>query len=342
MNWINRPEGKVEMRILKMTAVVTGLFAILFPGGCASRSVNIKSAGHAATTKAPGTIVSDCADCPSLVVIPPGSFTMTVPLAAASGPPGAAAPPVPTKDVDVAIPRAIAVGRYEVTYGQYSRFVDETRRSMPDKCFIFKDIMPNGEAVFGWVEGANWKNPGYPQTSGSPAVCISWEDAKAYVEWLSDKTGKSYRLLSETEWEYAARAGSLLEPWLKNGGTEDNACAYTNTADLSLKRKYPGLSYNANCDDGYVFTSPVGHYLPNEWGVYDMIGNAWEWVEDCSHGSYLGMPVDGSALTMGEGCGSRTRRGGSWYRAAGNNRSSLPKADWHGNAGFRVARDLDR
>lgn len=332
---------KLILHDLELVAVVAGLMTALVLGGCASSGINMKSSGHKTALPASVTIISDCQDCPSLVVVPSGRFTMTVPLAEASGPPGAAAPPVPTKDVIVTIPNSIAVGRYEVTNGQYARFVEDTQRTMPEKCFIFKDIKPNGEAVFGWVEGANWKNPGYPQTSDSPAVCISWEDAKAYLEWLSAKTGKTYRLLSETEWEYAARAGGELEPWLNNTGTEDNACAYANSADLSLKRKYPGLSSNANCNDGYVFTSPVGHYLPNVWWIYDMIGNAWEWVEDCSHGSYEGMPVDGSPWVTGEGCGSRTRRGGSWYRSYGNNRSSLPRADRHGNAGFRVARDLD-
>jgi hypothetical protein len=129
------------------------------------------------------------------------------------------------------------------------------------------------------------------------------------VDWLAKKTGKPYRLLSEAEWEYAARGrtspGAYPRFWF--GNDEKDLCRYGNFAD----QKY-GVS-DAPCNDGYDHTSPAGHYAPNAFGLYDMLGNAWQWTADCHHDSYNGAPADGSAWTTGCSDSYRVVRGGSWH-----------------------------
>ena len=148
-------------------------------------------------------------------------------------------------------------------------------------------------------------------------VDVSWHDAKAYVEWLSRKTGKRYRLLSEGEWEYVARAGTETAFWW---GDEMG-------------------SGRANCDgcgsrwDGRQ-TAPAGSFRANGFGLHDVHGNVWEWVEDCWHGDYGGAPTDGSAWTSGGVCGKRVLRGGSWFNKPRNLRSA--NRNWY-SAGFRIS-----
>ena len=157
-------------------------------------------------------------------------------------------------------------------------------------------------------------------------INVSWHDAVAYVQWLSDKTGESYRLPSEAEWEYAARAGSKKK--------------YSWGNDIGHNR--------ANCDGcGSQWddkrTAPVGSFSPNAWGLYDMHGNLWEWVQDCWNDTYQGAPADGSAWTRGD-CSLRVLRGGSWGGKPGNLRAAYRVRGTTGkrnnNIGFRVARTL--
>jgi formylglycine-generating enzyme required for sulfatase activity len=139
-------------------------------------------------------------------------------------------------------------------------------------------------------------------------VCVSWDDAKAYVAWLSEKTKKAFRLATEAEWEYAARGGGQgARPW---GNDPNRACDYANVADKSFKSKYLTTTIH-DCDDGFIYTAPVGSKKPNAFGLYDMMGNAWEWNEDCWYANYDGAPKDGSAWTAGD-CSQRVSRGGSW------------------------------
>ena len=157
-------------------------------------------------------------------------------------------------------------------------------------------------------------------------IDVSWEDAVAYAEWLSVQTGERYRLPSEAEWEYAARAGSTTKYGWGN--------------DIGHNRANCG-GCGSQWDDEK--TAPVGSFNPNAFGLHDMHGNLWEWVQDCWNGSYQGAPADGSAWTSGD-CERRVLRGGSWYNRPGNLRAADRSRVHHrrggyGN-GFRVARTL--
>ena len=171
-----------------------------------------------------------------------------------------------------------------------------------------------------------------------PVIDVSWDDAQSYVAWLSRETGESYRLLSESEWEYVARGGTQTRyHW---GDSSSSQCRYANGADMSAKKHNSGWTV-ADCDDGYYRTSPVGSFAANAFGLYDVHGNVWEWVQDCWNGSYAGAPGDGRAWESGN-CSLRVLRGGSWYfnprdlRAA--NRDWVVTGVRINYAGFRVAR----
>ena len=259
-----------------------------------------------------GDVFRDCADCPEMVVVPSGSFMMGSP------------PSEEGRDDDegpvhrVSIPARFAVGVYEVTRGEFGRFVSSTGRSMGNECWTYED----GE----WADrsGLSWRSPGFSQTDSHPAVCVSWEDARAYVAWLSRETGEAYRLLSESEWEYVARAGTTTRyHW----------------GDAIGRNR-------ANCGDcgsrwDNESTSPVGVFGANAFGLHDVHGNVFEWVEDCWHASYAGAPRDGSAWKGGD-CSRHVLRGGSWFdypwnlRAA--NRLGVVAGDRVSGVGFRVAR----
>ena len=186
----------------------------------------------------------------------------------------------------------------------------------------------------------SWESPGFEQTDEHPVVCISWDDAQAFVAWLSRESGKAYRLPTESEWEYAVRAGTRsARHW---GDGEAEACRYENAVDAIAKRKYNLSSSTFACDDGYAETSPVGSFQGNGFGLKDMLGNVTEWTQDCWE-SYAGAPTDGSAMT-GSNCSRRVVRGGSWYFEPALVRSAkrgtfVPTGGGDG-VGFRVARTL--
>lgn len=181
-------------------------------------------------------------------------------------------------------------------------------------------------------------------------ICVTWNDAKAYIEWINEQAelsgAKRYRLLTEAEWEYAARAvtDSSLEryPWGKDPDHKE-MCRYANGADLTAKKRFSGWTTSA-CEDGHVFTARTTAFPPNAFGLCNMHGNVWEWVEDCYKSSYEDAPVDGSAVT---GCGAgkrRVLRGGSWIfnpqflRSAGRFRFNPELRSSY--FGFRIARTL--
>ena len=288
-----------------------------------------EEAGRRERERTAGRRFRDCAECPELVVVSEGWYLMGSPESEAG------------RDGDegpvhrVRIGRAFAVGVKEVTVGEYGRFVSETGRSMGDSCWEW-----DGE----WKEhsGRSWRNPGFSQTDGHPVVCVSWDDAKAYVGWLSGETGEGYRLLSESEWEYVARGGTGTSRYWGEG--ESGQCRYANGADEALKRQDSDWKWViASCDDGHARTSPVGSYEANGFGLHDVLGNVREWVEDCWNGSYAGAPVDGSAWGSGD-CDVRVLRGGSWYVSPRSLRSADRYWDTAGDrsfsGGFRVARTL--
>lgn len=238
----------------------------------------------------------DRAECPEMVIIPAGRFSM------------GSSDSEPGRDTDenpvhrAAIPRAFAAGKYEVTVGEYAAFAQETARSSSG-CFIFKDGKFQNDSA------ANWQSPGFAQTANHPVACVNWDDAKAYAEWLTRKSGKNYRLLSEAEWEYAARAGTTTAYYW--GDNANAGCSYANGADQTAKATLPANFIYANCSDGHTYNAPAGSFQPNAFGLHDMSGNVWEWTEDCWNANYNGAPNDGSAWTSGE-CGRRVVRGGSW------------------------------
>ena len=194
-----------------------------------------------------------------------------------------------------------------------------------------------------------WKEPGFDQNERHPVACVNWEDARAYARWLSRKTGEEYRLLSESEWEYVARGGTQASRYWQ--GSEVSQCQHVNGTDKALRRQFGDTLKDAkietaSCDDGHIHTSPVGTYKTNGYGVYDVMGNVWEWVEDCYHDDYRGAPSDGSAWTTGGDCSRRVIRGGSWadagpiaVRSAMRDRSP-PVGGRDIRVGFRVARTL--
>jgi len=231
----------------------------------------------------PGATFKDCDDCPEMVVVPAGSFTMGSPASEKK------------RDKDegprhrVTIPRSFAVGKFEVTFAEWHACVSAggCTRKPSDR---------------GWGRGRR------------PVIDVSWHDAKTYVKWLSGKTGKTYRLLSESEWEFAARAGTTTP--FSTGRRITTAQANfdgNHTYDGSRKGRYRKK------------TVKVGSFSANAFGLHDMHGNVWEWVEDCYNKTYRSAPTDGSPRTTGS-CSHRVLRGGSWLDYPGFLRSAI--RDW--------------
>jgi sulfatase modifying factor 1 len=292
----------------------------------------------------PGQAFRDCPNgCPEMVVVPAGTYLMGSPAAdlrqALNG--------IEQPRHRVTIRHAFAVGRFEVTREEYAQFAQETRLHDPDGCNVHEP--PN------WPKkaGLSWHTTPYPQTGRDPVVCVSWDEAKAYTQWLSRKTGHSYRLLSEAEWEYVARAGTTTQAFW--GDDEKRACEHGNGVDLTLVGKFPETNWevpaprNPNpgrvlpCHDNHVFTAPVGSYKPNAFGLYDTAGNVFEWVADCWSANYDGAPIHGSPRTDGD-CTERVNRGGGWDSNPTGLRSAYRWNDptWlHvADLGFRIAREL--
>ena len=286
----------------------------------------------------PGEPFRDCMDCPEMVAIPAGSFTMGSPAAVTERegiPDKRATRERPRHRVGFA--RPFAVGKYEVTRGQYAAFVRAADHGGGGGCKYWV-----GDH-FEFDKTKSWRDPGYPQTDRDPVTCVNWHDAKAYVAWLSAKTGKAYRLPSEAEWEYMARGGTdTARFW---GHSAGRACGYGNVHDRTGARAngFPSMVPH-KCDDRHANTAPAGSFWANGFGVHDTAGNVWEWVEDCWHKTYAGAPSDGSAWTGGGRCGQRVLRGGSWISIArfvrSANRSKIDTGLRIYRNGFRVARSL--
>ena len=253
-----------------------------------------------------GVVFRDCDGCPAVVVIPAGEFMMGSPASEE----GRHDDEGPQHRVTV---RSFALGVTEVTFDEWEACV------RGGGCDGYR---PYDE---GWGRGAR------------PAISVSWEDARAYVSWLSGATGAVYRLPSESEWEYAAREGEGTTTPFHTGSTIS-----TDQANYDGNYTYDsgnGGTYRAR-------TTPVGAFAPNAFGLYDMHGNVWEWTEDCWHDSYVGAPSDGVAWKVGGNCGHRVLRGGSWHSGPRFLRSATRFGDITetrriNSVGFRVARTLD-
>lgn len=252
-----------------------------------------------------GTAIA-AGEAPEMVTVAPGSFLMG---SADHGPAHM-----------VQISRAFAVAKYPVTVAEFARFVKETGYDIGKQC------VTHVGTAHGIATEHGWNNPGFPQTVRQPVVCVSWNDAQAYAAWLSKRTGRAYRLLSEAEYEYVNRAGSTGAYWWgEEVGRNHAACDGC------------GSSWDAKQ------SAPVGSFAPNPFGLYDTSGNVWSWTQDCWNVSYVGLPADGSAATQGD-CDQRTIRGGSW----GHDTKALQVTDRHAiqvdirdfYLGFRLARTL--
>src|SRR5437016_4027258 len=223
--------------------------------GLAMLGMTAALAGARTHTPAPGTSFRDCSNgCPEMVVVPPGRFTMGAPAGEeerANLPNEVRGRSVPQHLVTIRYKLAIA--KFDVTRDEYAQFVAETNRPDPDSCITL-------DASGGFIAAkGNWRSPGFPQTRRDPLACVSWDDAQAYVAWLSAKTGHVYRLPTEAEWEYAARAGTTTARYFSDNPAE--LCRYTNVGDLDYSEQHPGDSgVNRACRDGYAFTSPVGSF----------------------------------------------------------------------------------
>ena len=279
---IERCEFHMMLIAVVMLVFVTGI-----------KSVDAQEAQEESVSRySPGDVFKDCVQCPEMVVVPAGTFNMGSNASEESGHDSEG----PVHQVTISIP--VAVGKYEVTFSEW------------DACVAAGGCGGYQSYDEGWGRG------------NRPVISVSWEDSNEYVRWLSSETGEQYRLLSESEWEYVARAGT----------TGPFHFGSTISTD------------QANYDWHHGQTLPVGSFPSNNFGLHDMHGNVWEWVEDCWHSDYSGAPTDGSAWTSGNDCDHRVLRGGSWYNSPWNLRAA--DRSWIGIGyrsfvfGIRVARTL--
>jgi formylglycine-generating enzyme required for sulfatase activity len=241
------------------------------------------------STPDPGEILRDCGDCPELVVVPPGDFVM-----------GSSDTPYEKPERTITIQRPFAIGRREITFAEWDRCTDAgTCKHRPDDR--------------GWGRGDR------------PVINVSWDDARIFIAWLSQKAGQKYRLPSEAEWEYAARAGTKTPFWW--GRDAGSGRAQCDSCGNPMNRQ----------------TAAVGSFRPNGFGLYDTAGNAAEWVEDCWNDNYRNAPKDASAWTGGD-CRLRVLRGGNFNSKASEIRSAARfrydvDVRYYAN-GFRVVREL--
>jgi formylglycine-generating enzyme required for sulfatase activity len=257
-------------------------------------------------------VFSDVPGGPEMVVVPAGNFMMGSP----DDEPGRSFNEGPRHKVTCA--RPFAVGRHAVTRGQFASFVGATSHKTDDR----------------------WRSPGFSQDDSHPVVCISWDDARAYTSWLEKVAGRPYRLLTEAEWEYVARAGTVTPFWWGSS---------IRTAQANYNGNY---FYESGSKGEYrQGTVPVGSFNPNPWGLHNVHGNVWEWCEDIWHDSYKGAPTDGSAWIPKRRSGGRSNqqghrvvRGGSWFDPPWDLRSALRvrySFELRGDSiGFRLARTL--
>ena len=240
---------------------------------------------------------------------------------------------------EVEITKPFYLGTYTVTLGQFRAFV---------KAAGYQTEAENdGQGGWGYnaktkdFEGLkpdyNWKNPGFEQTDDHPVVNVTWNDAVAFCDWLSNKEGKTYRLPTEAEWEYSCRAGTKTRFY--SGDDDDSLKAVANIADASFKEKYPAGNWAASWDDGYPFTAPAGKFKPNAFGLYDMHGNVWQWCGDrYGEDYYKNSPRQDP---QGPGAGAiRVVRGNSFFRDARRCRSAhrngVEPLARYSDVGFRV------
>jgi formylglycine-generating enzyme required for sulfatase activity len=279
------------------------LFILAISGSAQPGGLNVLTAEQERVLN-PRESFKECNRCPEMIVVPAGELIMGSPQSEADRSPEEG----PQHTVIFAKP--FAVGRFSITFDEW------------DACVAAGSCDSHVPSDEGWGRGRR------------PVINVSWDDAKAYVAWLSSRTNANYRLLSEAEWEYVARAGTTTAFWW-------------GASLSSIQANYNGKVVSAANSEGEYRrqTLPVNTFKPNPWGLYQVHGNVYDWTEDCFNETYQGAPSDGSAWTTGD-CYRRGHRGGSWYsnpwalRSAARNRNfSLTRFDF---IGFRVARTLMR
>ncbi len=267
------------------------------------RGISAPTATVSAEKNLPTGPFADCDTCPSMVAVVAGRFVM-------GSPPIEKGRRDTEGPVDVTIKEPFAAGRYEVTRDQFAVFVDDTKYSMGGGCAV------SGRSS----QSANWRQPGFEQAGTHPVVCITWRDARAYVAWLTQKTKKTYRLLSESEWEFMARGGVTS--------------MFTHGSMLG--------STHANFNRGRDGTIPVGYTSANLLGIHDVHGNVWEMVEDCWNPDLGFNALDGRATVLRGDCSQHSIRGGGWdstaLQARLGARAAFDGAAAANTVGFRVAR----
>jgi formylglycine-generating enzyme required for sulfatase activity len=261
----------------------------------------------------PGEVLSDNltsgGNAPEMVVVPAGDFIM--------GNADGSRQEAPTRTVQLTQP--FAVSKYEVSVAEFLRYAKDTGVTVPKKltaALAANDI-----------------------TEDSPMVHVSHQQATKYVRWISAQTGEHYRLPTEAEWEYFARAGSQSAYFF--GDNPQQLCEYANVADQTVKRRYRAWTV-IDCNDGQDTPRKRGHYRPNTFGLHDTHGNVSEWVADCGLPDYSSASRDGTQVGQGQGCSSHGHRGGSWDSGQEETTNSFRKAAHGGNGdrGIRLVREL--
>jgi formylglycine-generating enzyme required for sulfatase activity len=296
-------QGNMDCKLLSAVSALT--FVLIY--GCGKESAPPASTQAAAVQTAPTTF-RDCDECPEIVAVPAGRFLMGSPASEAQR----GLDEEPQREVTIA--RPFGVGKFEVTFAEWDACVRERG------CVRVRHAPGPPDDDEGWGRGKH------------PAMKVAWDEAKQYVQWLSRKTGKDYRLLSEAEWEYVARAGTTTP--FSTGATIN-----PKQANYDGRQPYAG----GVSGESRQRTVTVGSFQANAFGLHDVHGNVSEWVEDCWNEDYKGAPSDGSAWISGD-CERRVLRGGDWgdhpayLRSARRDHHIGSAGLWSSTNGFRVAR----
>ena len=252
----------------------------------------------------------------------------------------------PRHKVDIS--QSFAISKYEISLGQFERFVDESGYEPAEGCWVFI----GSEWIYDTAR--SWRNAQLSQTLDHPVTCVSWHDAAAYADWLSVETGEGYRLPSEAEWEYAARAGTDTPFWF--GASPKAICDFVNLGDLDTQdafgwdkttSKYEFMDNwkGVACRDGFSTTAPVRSGPANAFGLHHVLGNSMEWVADCWHDDYSTGPNTQKPRLASGDCGSRVMRGQGWVAIVAGTRSAfrrkMKSTDRRFTFGIRVARNLE-
>jgi len=296
------------------------LAALLLLSSCAAREMSLDLGDHVML---------------KLARIPAGQFLMGSP------------PAEPNRDEDellhpVTVTKPFYMAETHVTVAQFAAFVKATNyvTDAQKVGWSWGLELTTAKAVPKLVDGCNWRSPSFSQGGDEPVVQVSWNDAQAFCAWLAKKTGRKVVLPTEAQWEYACRAGKTTAyPWGDNPAAGNG---WANCADQSLRQRIPDApaAWFFPWDDGFAFTAPVACFKANAFGLYDMIGNAWQWCADC-YGPYsAAAAVDPTGPIKGN---FRVLRGGSWFglpatcrSAARDENDRWSRSDY---VGFRVAVD---